>query len=117
MSARREFSKAVRLAAWDRCAGRCEGCGAKLFPGHFQFDHVIADGLGGEPTVENCRVLCSACHGEKTARVDVPAIAKAKRRQAAHIGACTPGRRPMPGGRASKWKRTMDGRLVRRDAE
>lgn len=115
MGGRQEFPKRVKIAAWNRCGGRCEGCGAKLFPGHFAYDHRIADGLGGEPTAENCQVLCDNCHGAKTARDDVPAIAKAKRREASHIGAKAPSRTPLPCGRSSRWKRRMDGSVAPRD--
>lgn len=84
---RREFSKAVKRAAFERAAGQCEGflsgtherCPCKLTPGKFHYDHDLADWLGGEPTLENCVVLCIPCHHEKTAGCDIPAIAKAKR--------------------------------------
>lgn len=84
---RREFPKSVKVAAFKRCAGRCEKCTAALTPGKFAYDHVIADALGGEPILSNCQVLCDACHGPKTAKEDIPAAAKAKRREAAHVGA------------------------------
>lgn len=80
---RREFSKQVRRDAFLRAKGCCEGkeCGARLTVGKFHYDHDIADGLGGEPTLENCVVLCVACHKTKTRTRDVPAIAKTKRIQ------------------------------------
>lgn len=53
--------------------------------GKFEIDHIRADGLLGEPTIENARLLCSPCHAEKT-KTDVAAIAKAKRREALHLG-------------------------------
>lgn len=89
---RREFSKAVKVAAFNRCerAGfKCENpaCGAPLTTGRFHYDHVIPDALGGEPTLENCAVVCVVCHAEKTRGEDVPRIAKAKRQEARHIGA------------------------------
>ncbi len=83
---RREFSKPVKRAARDRAAGHCEGtrpdglrCDAVLQDGRFHYDHDIPDGLGGEPELWNCKVLCLVCHGIKTAKRDVPTIAKAKR--------------------------------------
>lgn len=86
--ARREFPKAVKVAAVKRATrdGKlfCEGCNA-LVTGRFEIDHIRADGLLGEPTLENARVLCSVCHKEKT-KSDVGAIAKAKRLEAAHLG-------------------------------
>lgn len=78
---RREFSAKTKLAAWERCGGKCEGadCGVKLTPGRFHYDHEIPDAMGGEPTLENCTVLCLPCHALKTTKADVPAIAKSVR--------------------------------------
>ncbi len=107
---RNEFPRAVKVAAWDRAGGRCEclvdynpkpdkidgppylKCGKKLFPGDIFYDHIIADGLGGKPTLDNCQVLCKAHHDAKTFTADVPKIAKTKRVRANHIGAAKPKR-------------------------
>ena len=83
---RREFSTKVKQAAWDRCGGRCEQCTAKLFPGKFAYDHILPDGLGGEPTLANCQVLCDACHGGKTHGADRPRMAKADRSRKRFLG-------------------------------
>lgn len=85
---RREFPKKVKLAAWDRADGCCEGdgCGAKLTPGKYHYDHDIPDALGGEPELWNCKVLCVACHSEKTGKQDIPRIAKTKRISAREKG-------------------------------
>jgi hypothetical protein len=85
--ARKEFSKVVKRNAFVRANGHCEGpgCGAKLTLGKFAYDHVNPDGLTGEPTLENCMVLCDACHKVKT-RQDVKHIAQAKRREDAARG-------------------------------
>lgn len=32
-----------------------------------EFDHILADCLGGEPSLDNCAHLCSPCHKIKTA--------------------------------------------------
>lgn len=115
VSTRREFPKAVRAAAFLRANGYCEECGAKLLPGRFAFDHRLPDGLGGEPTLENCQVLCSGgratCHGSKSADIDVPAIAKADRIREKHLG-IRRSNTPLSGGR---WKRRMDGTVVERN--
>jgi 5-methylcytosine-specific restriction protein A len=85
---RREFSKQVKRDAFMRANGCCEAknCGARLSVGKFHYDHEIPDALGGEPTLENCVVLCIACHREKTSRNDIPAIAKTKRIRDRNIG-------------------------------
>jgi 5-methylcytosine-specific restriction protein A len=84
---RREFPPKVKVAAWDRCKGNCEGCGAKLYPGKFAYDHDLPDGLGGEPVLANCRVLCTACHSIKSFTSDIPRMAKATRGKAKFVGA------------------------------
>lgn len=76
---RREFSQKVKAAAAMRANGHCEECTRRLSTGDFHYDHDIPDGLGGAATLDNCRVLCRSCHSVKTAQVDVPRIAKAKR--------------------------------------
>lgn len=86
---RHEFTSKVRVAAFQRSGGHCEKCTAKLWPGKYEYDHIIPDQFGGEPTLENCAVLCDNCHGEKTAKVDVPAIAKSTRIRAKHLNAKT----------------------------
>lgn len=113
---RREFPAKIKLAAWDRANGKCEGknCGAKLFPGHVHYDHVIPDRLGGDPVLDNCAVLCTACHGVKTRTKDIPAIAKSKRVRRHHAGIKKFQRRPLPGTKASGWKHKMSGEWVRR---
>ncbi len=85
---RREFPKSVKVAAVKRATrdGKlfCEGFRC-LVTGRFEIDHIRADGLLGEPTLENARVLCAICHKEKT-KSDVGVIAKAKRLEARHLG-------------------------------
>lgn len=110
---RRNFPRAVKIAAFERAGGRCEKCSAKLMVGGYHYDHVLPDGLGGMPCLDNCAVLCKACHKAKSANHDVPTMAKADRQKASHLGA-KQSRNPMPGSRSSKWKRRMDGTVVRR---
>jgi 5-methylcytosine-specific restriction protein A len=89
MTARSEFPAKVKDAAYARSQGRCENktCGVVLTTGKFHFDHILPDALGGKPELVNCAVLCTSCHGAKTAREDVPRIRKADRQRRAHIGA------------------------------
>ncbi|ALJ98265.1 HNH endonuclease [Brucella phage BiPBO1] len=88
--ARREFTKEIKRAALRRSLGKCEAigemygfkpgqrCNAPLSFG-VQYDHIIADSIGGEPTLDNCAAVCVSCHGYKTRRVDTPRAAKTKR--------------------------------------
>ena len=88
MTKRHNFSKAVKVACLRRSTREsvtyCEGCGAMAKC--FEIDHVDPDGLTGKPTLDNAMLLCLPCHADKTGK-DVAAIAKAKRREAQHIGA------------------------------
>lgn len=106
---RREFKQAVRVAAFERAQGRCEHvdeagerCNKKLYPGDIHYDHIIADSIGGEPTLDNCAVLCRAHHAVKTATLDTPRAAKTKRIHAKHIGAKP--KRPWPSRPFSAWR-------------
>lgn len=108
MSSRREFPAKIKVAAFKRADGRCEKCSASLTGGRVEYDHRIPDALGGEPTLENCEVLCRNCHGSKTASEDIPRISKAKRVEAKHIGAKRP-KSKLPGSRGSKWKAKIGG--------
>lgn len=90
---RTEFPQSVRKKAFARCCQRCdvegvenkpgipqcEGCGNELRAGGIIYEHVQADGLGGEPTLENCKVHCTVCADVKTYTEDNPRMAKADR--------------------------------------
>jgi 5-methylcytosine-specific restriction endonuclease McrA len=89
--ARRNFTKAIIVARikastkdgvvyCDLCSLPCR---------KWEVDHIRADGLLGEPTFDNSRLLCVPCHKEKTLS-DVKAISKAKRVEARHLGAAQP---------------------------
>jgi len=121
--ARQEFPKSVKVAAMKRCMEAtgfpvCEGCGTMIKGRFFAFDHDNPDGLTGEPTLKNCKVLCSgftgSCHAVKTAE-DVGNIARAKRREAKHLGVGKRQFRPMPGSKQSPWKAKFGGGFVRRE--
>lgn len=108
MTTRREFPKKVKLATWQRSGGCCEDCGIKIVVGNGpEYDHVIEAYLGGEPTLENCIVLCIPCHKAKTTERR-PEIDKTRRtfEKQANLRRA---RQPMPGSRRSKFKRKMDG--------
>jgi 5-methylcytosine-specific restriction protein A len=88
---RREFPRTVRVAVIKRATKDsvvyCESCHG--LAKRFQIDHVRADGLLGEPTIENAQLICEACWAVKNPK-DTASIAKAKRREARHVGATRP---------------------------
>ena len=106
---RAEFSKQVKLAAFRRAMGRCEGCGGLLMPGRFNYDHRSPAAFSGDGGLENCQVLCIGCHGAKTIRQDIPAIAKSNR-----IAYRAAGVRP---DRTIRAWRGFDGRIIRKGAK
>lgn len=83
--ARLEFNRKQRLEIWTRAKGHCEACRAKLKVGEGEFDHRIAQGYGGENTVENGQLLCRVCHKGKTAK-DKGITEKVKRIRDKHLG-------------------------------
>lgn len=109
---RREFSNKVKGLAALRAKGYCECCTRKLLEGDFHYDHEIPDALGGEPTLENCRVLCRSCHITKTRTEDVPRIAKANRNFRKSRGIRR--RSSFSCSKASPFKKKLDGSVVLR---
>lgn len=114
MKPRKEFSKRVKLAAWLRCGGICEcGCGVKIISGDGpEYHHADEDFFGGEPTLENCRVLRRRCH-DAISKKRRPAIDKTRRTFEKRINARASSQ-PMPCGRNSRFKKKLSGEVVER---
>lgn len=91
---RSEFTRKTKAQAFERAGGKCEVCTARLVPGKFRYDHILPDALGGEPTLDNCKVQCLACDAPKTAD-DVRRIRKADRQRDRHIGAIKSAGKPI----------------------
>lgn len=83
---RREFSRKIRKAAFDRAAGKCEKCKAALKLREGEVDHILPDALGGEAVLANSQVLCRICHAEKSAD-DLRRTRKADRQRDKATGA------------------------------
>lgn len=84
--ARTEFPLSVKKAAFARACKpdgmpKCEapGCGKVIRAGHLRYEHLQPDGLGGEPTLENCGIWCDVCADKKTFTEDNPRMQKADR--------------------------------------
>lgn len=119
---RTEFPQSVRKKAFARCCidavPHCESCGIELKPGNIEYEHLISDGLGGEPTLENCGVWCrSSCSKTKTFAEDIPRMAKAdavlkksfgltptKRQKIAGAGFAKAERQRRASGPVNKWR-------------
>lgn len=112
---RNEFSVETMRQAWARCKApdgehRCEHCTSILTAGRIDYDHVVPNALGGEPTLANCAVLCRTCHRLKTSNQDIPSISKAKVQNEKHFGMRKKGR----GFGYGNLRKRMDGTVVER---
>lgn len=115
----RDFSPAVKRAAFLRCKGNCEGCCKSLASGDIRYDHIVPYAMSFDSSLENCQVLCTSCHADKTAGRDLPNIAKAKRQEDFHHGVTGPGlgRSPMACGRRSRRRKTFHHGVVERETQ
>lgn len=87
MSKRRSVSTKARVALFAREHGICHMCNGLVHTGEaWDLSHEIPLELGGADDEANWRVAHRKCHRDHTATVDVPNIAKAKRRHARNIG-------------------------------
>lgn len=94
--------------------GQCAKCGRPMPIGKWACDHIIALVNGGQHCERNLQPLCiSPCHSDKT-KADIKIKAKSARVRAKHLG-IKPKGRPMPGSRASKFKKLMNGQVVQRN--
>ena len=110
---REEFSKRVKLSAWERSGGRCQVCSAKLFPGNIEYHHSQECTFGGDATEENCVVVCRSCHSAITQK-QAAVIAKSNRVRNRHLGIKKHTSHPILGSRASGLRKRMDGTVERR---
>lgn len=96
---RREFSKAVKVEIikranrnGDRVYPWCEKCGQMAVK--FEIHHLREDGLEVDKskplTAEDGALWCKACHDDHTKKFSTPAVALAKRQEAAALGAESP---------------------------
>lgn len=114
MAKRKTISAKVRVALFQKHDGVCHLCGGKINVGEaWEVEHIIPFAMGGADDESNWSPAHIKCHRTKTSE-DVGNIAKAKRREARHIGAKV-SKSPLPFGRQSKFKRKMDGTVVLRE--
>lgn len=98
MTKRRRLSTRDLVALFSREAGVCHLCKLAIAPGQqWDVSHDRPLELGGADDETNWKVAHRKCHREHTSAVDIPAIAKAKRSEAAHIGARRRPKQPIAG--------------------
>lgn len=59
--------------------GRCAACGSKLAAPNIEYDHTVAGWLVEHREKPDRAICATPCHRDKTAKTDIPAIAKVKR--------------------------------------
>jgi len=113
MSARKSISTRERVRLFTLHGGRCHLCGGHVQVGEaWDVSHELPLELGGSDDDENRQIAHRKCHRAHTAAVDAPAIGKMRRREAKHIGARAPSRRPL---RDPHLMRKVNGTVVRRN--
>jgi hypothetical protein len=85
------------------------GCNRVLRTGDINYDHISADAISRDNSLENCAVLCRACHGIKTREHDIPAIAQDRRVADLARGIKDSWRKRLPGGKDSPFKLKIGG--------
>ncbi len=111
MHDRRALSQTRRLEICEAQGYCCAECGDPLVPGHYEFDHIQALEHDGDNAPDNWRALCtSPCHKAKT-KADHQGRAK---RDRLAVGGKQRKSAPMPGSKASRFKKRMDGSVVLR---
>lgn len=114
MIRRRRLSTKQKVVLFERCAGVCHICGQAIQIGQrWDVSHIVPLALGGADVDCNRAPAHKPCHAWQTRMTDLPAIARARRIYARHIGAYEP-RRRLPFGRDDRLKRRMDGAIVLR---
>jgi 5-methylcytosine-specific restriction endonuclease McrA len=114
---RRKLTPHRRLQVWEKTGGRCVLCSRKIDGAREQWiaEHIRALELGGADALENMGPAHEACALIKT-QDDHRRTAKAKRQKIQHIGAQV-SKNPLPCGKGSRWKRTIVGKIVRRESD
>ena len=111
---RRPLSTKARVELFRVTGGICHICAGKIQVGQaWEVEHVIPLAQGGEDGGDNLRPAHVACHRVKTSQ-DATDTAKAKRREARHLGIKRSTSRPLPGSKASGLRKRMDGTVSRR---
>lgn len=104
----------VRVRVFQRHNGVCHVSGRNIRPGEtWDLDHVVSLINGGEHREFNLAPALRAPHKEKT-KVEMQEKSRVYHKKAKNLGISLKKKKPMPGSKASGWKRKMDGTVVRR---
>lgn len=112
---RRRITTKMRVLIFEAAQGVCDICGGKILASDkWEASHRIPLMAGGPDDMSNLFPAHFKCHREQTAKVDIPLVAKVTRIRQKNMGAKAPSRNPLPGSKASGWRRKMDGTVVPR---
>lgn len=113
---RKSISRTHRLRLFALHHGQCHLCHGRIDATReaWEVSHDIPLELGGADDDVNRKPAHAKCHRVQTSTIDIPRIAKAKRREARHLGAKAKSSRPVPGSKASGIRKRMDGTVERR---
>lgn len=108
---RGSMTRMRRLRIFESHAGRCCLCEQKIdgVRQKWTIEHLIALGLGGQDEDDNCAPAHEDCRRGKD-KLDVAAIAKAKRVKAKHLGL----NKPKSSLSNPRFRKLMDGTVVDR---
>lgn len=112
---RRHISRKERAQIFLDAGGVCHLCSGRIDAAReaWEVEHIIPLAQGGDDHGDNLRPAHVKCHRTKSAK-DAGDTARAKRLEAKHIGTKAPTRATIPGSKRSPFKRTIDGRTIRR---
>ena len=111
---RRRLTRNERLQIFEDSGGVCHICEQQINAGEpWEADHPEPLWMGGDDSPEALRPAHIHCHKRKTAD-DKKRIAKTKRIRQKHLGIGKIQSRPMPGTKASGWRKRMNGDVERR---
>lgn len=103
----------VRVRVFQRYNGVCQECGNKIITRAWICDHRIAIINGGENRENNLGPIHEACDKTKT-KADVALKSANYKKTAKRLGVKLKKSRPIPGSKASGWKRKINGTIERR---
>ena len=110
------FPQSLKIRMFEKSRGFCQKCAVNIKLKPWELDHKIRLKDGGENRERNLQVLCKACHLDKTGGEN-KSQAKANRVKARTYGIKKAPKRIMPGSKASKWKKKVDGTVVLRETD
>lgn len=104
----------VRARVFDRAGGVCHISGRKIQAGEeWHCDHIKPLADGGEHREGNLAPALGSEHRRKTSAENAQRAVERRKREK-HLGIKRPVRNPLPGSKASGWRKKINGEVVPR---